>query len=1192
MRRCWLIAILLLVVGCSKDVDFEPSQEQAQNRILSGIIADEKDEDNESRVYLDNKIRIRWNKGDLISVFDGTTRNKEFAFLGSDGSSAGDFEDNSAGTIGTGNAIDRLYGLYPYASSTEYCYGEDESEADYLRYTLPATQTYKPNSIGLNANLMVAATANKSDKTLVFRNVCSYLRLKLYGADQTVSSIVFKGNTDEVLTGDVAITASYGNAPTIKMLGVADEDNKTITLDCSEGVDIGNTSDEATEFWLVVPPVNFPNGFTIKVKGEGNMGQEIVVNNNLTFARNTYNTITREVAMTEVSDPSTEIPNNQIWYTATEKVTPYKTDVFGAAIVANEWDSATGNGVITFSHAIKSIGERAFEDCTSLTSITLPEGVTQIGHSAFENCTSLIEVYCKPTTPPAGGTNMFFNNAPGRKIYVPAGSGEAYKTAEYWSDYASIIEEMGSETPPDNEIWYTATAKVVPNKVDTYYWPSYYYIESNEWDETTGNGVIRFRDKVTSIGGHAFSDHSAIKNIILPNTITYIGDYAFEDCSNLKSITIPENVTNIGIRAFKDCIRLEQFKGKFASADGNSLIVNGVLNSFAPVGVTEYTIPESVTEIGVWVFNSYSNLTKITIPNSVTKIGDGAFAYCSGLSSLTIPNSVTEIGNEAFWSCTKLDGIYINNPTPPTAGENMLSYNMEKVKIYVPADYIDAYLASSCWQNYADHLVAYDFEKGEVVPISFNTISYTATEKVTPYKTDVFGAAIVSNEWDSATGKGVIKFDRNVTSFGDYAFYNCRNLTGITIPNSVAEIGVRAFGDCRNLESITIGNFVTKIGDSAFFYCTNLKSITIPDSIEEIGAGAFRECSKLESITIPNSVAKIGERTFEYCSSLENVTIGNSVTKIGDYAFKDCESLESITVPNSVAEIGNYAFDGCSSLKSTTIGTGITTIGEWAFLGCTGELFVNGNIPKNAFYQSDFTKVTIGNGVTTIGEGAFIICHSLMSIVIPNSVTEIGKEAFYYCDKLASISIPNSVTKIGESAFIYCSGLENVTIGSGVTKIGVAVFKECTGLASITIPNNVTEVGNYAFYGCTGLTSIIIPNSVTTIGSSAFGSCSNLENVTIGNIVTKVGDYAFEDCGSLTEITIPNSVTSIGYAAFRGCSNLKSAYCRPATPPTIGSFAFDSNASDRKIYVPKESFYTYRSKWSSYSSAIESYKFD
>ena len=386
MRRFLLIAILLLVVGCSKEIDFEPSPDQAQNRILSGIIADEKDEDNESRVYLDNKIRIRWNNGDLITVFDGTTRNKKFTFLGKDGSSAGDFEDNSASTIGTGNAINCLYGLYPYASNTEYCYGEDESEADYIRYTLPATQTYKPNSMGLNANLMVAATAKKNDKDLVFRNVCSYLRLKLYGTEQTVSSIVFKGNTDEVLSGDVAITASYGAAPTIKMLGAAEEDNKTITLDCSEGVAIGNTSDEATEFWLVVPPVNFPNGFTITLYGEGNMGQEIVVNDNLTFARNTYNTITREVAMTEISDPSTEIPNNQIWYISSDGkvVTPYSSRVFGANIVSNTYEN--GKGVIKFDGAVTEIGAYAFEYRSSLTSITIPNSVTSIGDVAFAYC--------------------------------------------------------------------------------------------------------------------------------------------------------------------------------------------------------------------------------------------------------------------------------------------------------------------------------------------------------------------------------------------------------------------------------------------------------------------------------------------------------------------------------------------------------------------------------------------------------------------------------------------------------------------------------------------------------------------------------------------------------------------------------------------------------------------------------------
>jgi len=94
---------------------------------------------------------------------------------------------------------------------------------------------------------------------------------------------------------------------------------------------------------------------------------------------------------------------------------------------------------VTIGNSVTTIGNYAFDYCTKLTSVTIPDSVTTIGTSAFYNCKSLKTVYCKPTTPPAGGDNMFDANASGRKIYVPAGSVEAYKSAEYWSAYKDYI---------------------------------------------------------------------------------------------------------------------------------------------------------------------------------------------------------------------------------------------------------------------------------------------------------------------------------------------------------------------------------------------------------------------------------------------------------------------------------------------------------------------------------------------------------------------------------------------------------------------------------------------------------------------------------------------------------------------------------------------------------------------------------
>ena len=90
--------------------------------------------------------------------------------------------------------------------------------------------------------------------------------------------------------------------------------------------------------------------------------------------------------------------------------------------------------------SVTTIGNEAFSACSSLPSVTIPDSVTTIGNHAFLYCTSLISVYFKSTTPPAlGGTYVFDNNGSGRKIFVPAGSVETYKSATRWSEYTDAI---------------------------------------------------------------------------------------------------------------------------------------------------------------------------------------------------------------------------------------------------------------------------------------------------------------------------------------------------------------------------------------------------------------------------------------------------------------------------------------------------------------------------------------------------------------------------------------------------------------------------------------------------------------------------------------------------------------------------------------------------------------------------------
>ena len=145
-----------------------------------------------------------------------------------------------------------------------------------------------------------------------------------------------------------------------------------------------------------------------------------------------------------------------------------------------------------------------------------------------------------------------------------------------------------------------------------------------------------------------------------------------------------------------------------------------------------------------------------------------------------------------------------------------------------------------------------------------------------------------------------------------------------------------AFPDC----SVTISenSQLTTIGDYAFYNCLPLTSINIPDSVTTIEEGAFRGCSKLTTVTFSENsqLITIGEAAFQYCSSLTSIYIPDSITTIGPSAFSYCFNLKTITIGENsqLTEIGYNAFSYCSSLASIYIPDSVTSIGSLAFLGC------------------------------------------------------------------------------------------------------------------------------------------------------------------------------------------------------------------------------------------------------------------
>ena len=389
-----------------------------------------------------------------------------------------------------------------------------------------------------------------------------------------------------------------------------------------------------------------------------------------------------------------QIPNNEIWYTSTDGnvVTPDATNVFGANIVSNTYEN--GQGVITFDGNVTKIGGRAFYKCSSLASVTIPDSVISIGREAFYGCKSLTSA-----TIGNGITSI------GMYAFL-----KCEELAEFKGKFASkdgrclILNRVLYSFAPAELTEYT-----IPDGVTS--------IGSNAFYDCSSLESITIPDSITYIEDNEFYGCSSLTSITIPDSVISIGSGAFAGCSSLTSITIPDSVTSIGEAAFEDCSNLAEFKGKFASEDGRCLIVDGTLNSFAPAGLTKYTIPDSITSIGDHAFFDCSSLESITIPDSVTSIGSDAFCLCSSLASVTIPDSVTSIGWHAFWLCSSLASVYCKPITPPIGGDYMFSYydygyhgyKSIGCKIYVPRNSVDAYKSVSNWSDYSWNIVGYDF---------------------------------------------------------------------------------------------------------------------------------------------------------------------------------------------------------------------------------------------------------------------------------------------------------------------------------------------------------------------------------------------------------------------------------------------------------------------------------------------------
>jgi hypothetical protein len=476
--------------------------------------------------------------------------------------------------------------------------------------------------------------------------------------------------------------------------------------------------------------------------------------------------------------------------------------------------------------------------------------------------------------------------------------------------------------------------------------------------------------------------------------------------------------------------------------------------------------------------------------------------------------------------------------------------------------------------------LAYDFA---VAGVYFNKLSDN-TCKVT-YR----GSA-----YNSYSGDVVIPQEVNydgttyaVTTIGYNAFYNCAELSSISIPNSVTTIEWSVFYGCSALTEIVIPNSVTTIGSKTFAGCTALTSITLPNALTTISQSLFEGCKNLRSVDIPAAVTSFEKRAF-FGAGLTYINIPSSVTSIGEMAFYKCFDLSFINIPNSVTTLGNSVFEGCTSLHSATIGNSVMSIPKYAFYKCT-------------FLQT----LNLGSSLTSIGEYAFEDCTRLKTLTIPNSVKTIQGAAFAGCTTLTTVTISDSVTTIGDSAFSGCTALTYINMGRAVEFINGGAFAGCDNLVGVNIKSldswcNIRypkadetsrplHYAHHLYLNNVEIKDLAIPYTVNTIRDYAFAECTGLKSVTICSAVDSICHHAFYGCSEVDSLVIGSGKYHFGDYTFYGCNGLKSVTClRKNADYWTASEMFSTY--DATLYVPigsQNKYENYSPWWYHFKEIVE-----
>ena len=315
---------------------------------------------------------------------------------------------------------------------------------------------------------------------------------------------------------------------------------------------------------------------------------------------------------------------------------------------------------VSIPDSVTSIGNSAFTSCINLRNITIPDSVTSIGSHAFYCCYELTSVIIGNSVTSIGIGTFYYCR---RLTSVIIGN----SVASIGSSAFYGCRGLTSITIPDSvtsiEIYAFSGCNNIIRKSK-----GICYVD--KWVIGVVNNLLskaEIENTTRGIAYRAFDNCSGLKNIYitdlaawckisgLDNLMYYVSNEKnlYLNGELVTNLTIPDSVTSIGMSAFYYC------GGLTSVTIGNGVTSIGWSAFEGCSGLTSVTIPDSVVNLGDYAFRDCSSLESITIPNSVASIGKGTFYNCGKLATINIPDSVISIGESAFRFCEKMENITI-----------------------------------------------------------------------------------------------------------------------------------------------------------------------------------------------------------------------------------------------------------------------------------------------------------------------------------------------------------------------------------------------------------------------------------------------------------------------------------------------------------------------------------------------------